>query len=80
MKTLAVKYNLSGHAIALRWALYHSALKPENGDGIVIGCSNVKQMEQNLTWVEQGPLNKELVEGMENVWRTVEPTAPSYHK
>ena len=76
----ATRAGLTGHGVALRWTLYHSILKPEFGDAIIVGCSSIGQMEQNLEYISQGPLPKHLVEELEAVWRSVEKTAPSYHK
>lgn len=76
----AARAGLTGHSVALRWTLYHSILKPEYGDAIIIGCSNIGQMEQNLESVAQGPLPDYMVEELEAVWKSVEKTAPSYHK
>ncbi|KAL9102124.1 MAG: hypothetical protein Q9163_002685 [Psora crenata] len=76
----AAEAGLTGHGVALRWTLYHSMLKPEHGDAIIVGCSSLKQMEQNLESVEQGPLSKAMVDELEAVWKSVEKTAPSYHK
>lgn len=33
---------------ALRWLQHHSGLKPENGDAVIIGASNISQLEANL--------------------------------
>jgi aflatoxin B1 aldehyde reductase len=44
----ATTEGITGHAAALRWAMFHSALKPENGDAVVIGVSSPEQLSQNL--------------------------------
>ena len=36
-------------------------------------------MEQNLEYVEQGPLSKDMVDELEAVWESVEKVAPNYH-
>jgi len=66
--------------VALRWTLYHSLLSGEYNDGVIVGCSSLQQMEQNLTYIDQGPLPKHLVEEMEMVWQSVKGVGPSYHK
>lgn len=80
VKNSAEAVGLTGHGVALRWTLYHSLLRAEHGDAIIVGCSSLAQMEQNLEYIEQGPLPKNLVEEMGQVWESVKATAPSYHK
>lgn len=69
---------LDGHAAALRWTAYHSALKKEHGDAIVVGCSSVKQLEANLDALEAGPLPEKVVAALEAVYGEVGPVVP-YH-
>ena len=38
---------------AYRWLTFHSFLKPECGDGIIIGASTVNQLEQNINAVKK---------------------------
>jgi aflatoxin B1 aldehyde reductase len=47
---------------ALRWSLYHSALKTQLGDGIIFGASSAKQVDQNLKTL----LNKDIPEAVLN--------------
>lgn len=67
----AAKYNISGHAAALRWTAYHSALDPSLGDAIIIGASKVEQLEENLDIIAAGPLPDEVAQAVEDVYRHV---------
>lgn len=54
---------------ALRWMLHHSKLKIKDGnDGIILGMSNVKQLEENLELLEKGALPDEVVEALDQAW------------
>jgi aflatoxin B1 aldehyde reductase len=54
---------------ALRWMLHHSKLKIKDGnDGIILGMSNVKQLEENLELLEKGPLPDDVVEALDQAW------------
>jgi aflatoxin B1 aldehyde reductase len=70
---------LSGHEVALRWVLHHSALDASKGDAMIIGASSVKQLEENLRICEQGPLPEELVQLLERTWNVAKDVAPSAH-
>lgn len=56
---------------ALRWINWHSALKPEHGDAIIIGASSTKHIEENLANLEKGPLPDSVVKAIEEAWKIV---------
>lgn len=47
---------------------HHSSLKRENGDGIIIGASSTKHMEENMVDLEMGPLPDDVVEALNKGW------------
>ena len=63
-------------ALAYRWVLYHSALKGEFGDGCIIGATQTEQLVETMRDVQAGPLGKEAVERIEEVWKKVQHEAP----
>lgn len=71
----AEKAGISGHAVALRWMLHHSALT--GGDAIIIGASSLQQLEDNLKICKAGPLPVELVKIVEDVWAPAKDFAPA---
>ena len=75
----AEKDGLTGHAVALRWVLHHSALDAAHGDAMILGASSMKQLEENLEITKAGPLPKHLVELVEDVWQPAKPFAPFAH-
>ncbi|KAL4886024.1 NADP-dependent oxidoreductase domain-containing protein [Aspergillus karnatakaensis] len=62
--------------LACRWILFHSALRREAGDRIIIGANNVEQLRETLGFVGKGPLGVDWVERIERVWGTVQQDAP----
>jgi aflatoxin B1 aldehyde reductase len=68
--------------LAYRWVTYNSPLKPEYGDGIIVGASTLKQLEQTMEGLKAGPLSAEAVKRIDHVWKTVEHEAPldNYHR
>ncbi|TVY90233.1 Oxidoreductase [Lachnellula willkommii] len=59
-------------ALAYRWVNYHSALKAESGDGIVLG-GRLSHMNQAFEAIDQGPLSKKTAESIENLWEKLKP-------
>ncbi|KAG2139318.1 NADP-dependent oxidoreductase domain-containing protein [Suillus clintonianus] len=61
---------------ANRWLQHHSQL--ESSDGIIIGASNVDQLENNLKQHEGGPLPDDVVKSLEDAWGQAKGIAPHY--
>lgn len=68
---VAAKYNIGGHAAALRWTAHHGILEKQYGDGVIIGASSLSQLEENLNTVEEGPLPEELAAAIDQVYQEV---------
>ena len=79
--SIANDAGLSKAALAYRWVTYNSMLKPEFGDGIIIGASRTQQLEQTLHDIEEGPLEASIAKRIDIVWDLVKDQAPidNYH-
>jgi len=68
--------------LAYRWVVYNSPLKPEYGDGCIIGASSLAQMQQTLEGLKAGPLPADALKRIDHVWSTIEHEAPldNYHR
>ena len=73
---IATDAGISKAALAYRWITFHSALKGENGDAVIVGASKSAQLEETLTAVEQGPLPESIAERASAIWEKVEHEAP----
>lgn len=67
-------------AAALRWLKHHSALSNDKGDGIILGASSQKHLEQNLEALNQGPLPDEVISALENGWEIARPNCIKYFR
>ncbi|KAG2338026.1 Aldo/keto reductase [Suillus weaverae] len=76
LKVVLDKQGIPLSEAAHRWLQHHSGLQP--GDGIIIGASNVDQLENNLKENEGGPLPDDVVTLLENVWGQAKGVAPHY--
>ena len=79
--SIAHDAGVSKAALAYRWVVYNSMIKPEFGDGIIIGASRPQQLEQTLRDIESGPLEAGIVKRIDAVWDLVKDQAPidNYH-
>ena len=67
----ASEHGINGHAAALRWCAYHSALKWEHKDAILLGASSVAQLESNIDMIDQGPLPEDVVVALDAVYEQI---------
>jgi aflatoxin B1 aldehyde reductase len=64
---------------AIRWIVNHSALNIKDGnDGLIIGASNIGQLEENLQDAEKGPLPQEVLDALDKAWRVSMVDTPNY--
>lgn len=62
--------------LAYRWVAYHSILKEQLGDGIVLGASRITQLEQTVAGLNNGPLPASIVKTIEEIWQLVKDESP----
>lgn len=73
------KHGLTLIETALRWVVNHSALNIKDGnDGVIIGCSSIAQLDENLKDCEKGPLPDEVVEALDKAWLVAKSETPNY--
>lgn len=83
LKTLEVVYGADKPTLtsaAMRWMYHHSKLKGELGDGVIIGMSNMDQLQQNLAAAEEGPLDNRVVAAFDEAWKKVAHECPNYFR
>ncbi|KAJ5187901.1 hypothetical protein N7449_010895 [Penicillium cf. viridicatum] len=74
----AAKHSLTVAEVSLRWLKHHSQLQVTLGDAIIIGASNMKHLEGNLTDLDKGTLPKDVVGAMDSAWAEVKGVSPKY--
>jgi aflatoxin B1 aldehyde reductase len=73
------KHGLTMVETALRWVVHHSALNIKDGnDGVIIGCSSIQQLDDNLKDCEKGPLPDEVVEALDRAWKVSKTDTETY--
>ena len=78
IKAAAAKHGISTIEATYRWAAYHSMLKGDRGDAIIIGASKLSHLEQNIETVKAGPLPEDVVAAFENAWAMTKADSPEY--
>lgn len=62
----------------LRWFMHHSILQKE--DGVILGASDEKQVDETLKACEMGPLPEPVVSAFNSLWEKNKDTAWKYAK
>lgn len=81
VEPVAQKHGIPLVDVALRWCVHHSKLQTKSkggNDGIILGISSEKQLEQNVEACEKGPLPDELVDALDKAWERTRGDAPTY--
>ncbi|KAK7413117.1 hypothetical protein QQX98_008003 [Neonectria punicea] len=55
--------------LAYRWVRFNSLLRGDLDDALIVGANGVAQLEQTLVWLQRGPLDKEIGDRIDQVWR-----------
>ncbi len=78
--SVACEHHSVGMADAsLRWMVHHSSLAAQAGDRLILGCSSVEQLQQNLaSCVDQPKLPLELVNAFEYAWDVSKHSSASF--
>lgn len=74
------QFEISISEAAYRWLAFHSMLKQERGDGIIVGVSKLLQLEANRKALDQGRLPEAVVEAFEEAWEVCKSDAPEYFR
>ncbi|KAI9694250.1 MAG: hypothetical protein M1820_009108 [Bogoriella megaspora] len=67
---------ISKAELAYRWVAWHSEVKKDKGDGVIIGARNEEQGIETIRGIKKGPLSKSAVDRIEKVWQLVKDVAP----
>ncbi|KAJ9607330.1 hypothetical protein H2200_008403 [Cladophialophora chaetospira] len=65
VRDAAEKKGLGGHEVAIRWAFWNGVL--DERDGVIIGASNEKQLNETCSFLKKGGLDDELKELMDGL-------------
>lgn len=69
-KEISKSTGLGMDELCLRWLKHHSVL--EDGDLIILGASRLEQIENNVKQMANGPLNHDITEAIDGMWKLCE--------
>lgn len=72
--------NISIVEAVFRWMVNHSKLNSIYGDGILIGATNINQLEENLKFIKGNPLSEKLVNTFEQLWLNTKIDSQNYFR
>jgi aflatoxin B1 aldehyde reductase len=77
IRSTAEKHNLSMIEVALRWCVYHSALRTDGkgNNGVIIGVNKIEQLEDNIRDLKKGPLPTDVVNTLDKAWIIAKPAS-----
>lgn len=78
IRSVCEPHGISIAEAAYRWLAYHSMLKAQHGDGIIIGASSIPQFIGNIEAVQKGMLPDDVVTAINNAWEISRADAPEY--
>ena len=61
--------------LANRWVRYHSVLRGDLGDEMIIGASSAEQFQQTVKEIEKGPLEEWIVKRINELWEMIKDDA-----
>lgn len=78
IRAAAAAHGISSIEATYRWLAYHSMLRGDRGDAILVGASKLHHLEQNMATVKAGPLPQDVVEAFEKAWTVTKGDSPEY--
>lgn len=67
---------ISRAELAYRWIFYHSDLRADAGDAVIVGASRPDQLRATVAAVRKGPLSADAARKIAAVWDTIKDDAP----
>lgn len=78
IREAAEKHGITSVEAVYRWLCYHSMLRADRGDAVLIGASKLSHLKQNMDAVKNGPLPEELLAAFEQAWVLAKGNSPEY--
>ncbi|KAK5994256.1 Oxidoreductase sirO [Cladobotryum mycophilum] len=73
---LSEQTGVSRSGLAYRWVRYHSALKVELGDEMILGSVTAESLEEAVVELDKGPLEGWVVKRIDELWELIKDDAP----
>ena len=78
IRAAAQRHGMTTIEATYRWLAFHSMLRGDRGDAILIGASRIDHLRQNIETLREGPLPRDMVTAFEEAWRLTKADSPEY--
>ena len=78
IKAAAEKNGITSIEATYRYLAFHSMLRGDRGDAILIGASKLNHLVQNMETIKAGPLPQDMIEAFERAWTITKGDSPEY--
>ncbi|RHZ54510.1 aldo/keto reductase family protein [Aspergillus thermomutatus] len=72
---IAAAEGIARAELAYRWIFFHSHIREDLGDAVLVGATKISQLEQTLAAIQKGPLGAEAVKRIDAVWEKIKDVA-----
>ncbi|KAK8050227.1 hypothetical protein PG994_011957 [Apiospora phragmitis] len=73
---IAKDEGISPGELAYRWVCCNSALRGDQGDGVLLGGVKPESFREAVGWIRKGPLSADAAKRIEGLWDTIKADAP----
>ena len=80
IKQVCADHDINIVEASYRWLASHSMLNKKRGDGIIVGASKLKHLQQNMAAMTAGVLPEAVVSAFEQAWTECRSDAPEYFR
>ncbi|GIJ85199.1 hypothetical protein Asppvi_004055 [Aspergillus pseudoviridinutans] len=61
--------------LAYRWIFFHSHIRQDLGDAVIVGASSISQFEETVAAIQRGPLSADAVKQIDAIWEKIKDAA-----
>ncbi|KAF7171332.1 hypothetical protein CNMCM5623_003742 [Aspergillus felis] len=61
--------------LAYRWIFFHSQIRQDLGDAVIVGASKISQFEETVAAIQRGPLSADAAKRIDAVWEKIKDVA-----
>ncbi|KAF4212464.1 hypothetical protein CNMCM8980_000970 [Aspergillus fumigatiaffinis] len=72
---IAKAEGVSKAELAYRWIFFHSHIREDLGDAVIVGASKISQFEETVAAIQRGPLSADAVKRIDAIWEKIKDVA-----
>ncbi|GIK00815.1 hypothetical protein Aspvir_004844 [Aspergillus viridinutans] len=72
---IAAAEGITKAELAYRWVFFHSHIRQNLGDAVLVGASKISQFEETVAAIQRGPLSADAVKRIDAIWEKIKDLA-----